>query len=72
MQVAANFLTFISVSLSLYNILGNISASTTNSANSTVCLAILARQLQTYLFKLESGWGIRVDKNGTAPASTID
>jgi len=56
-QVAANFLTNISVSFNLkynwkylYKILGKISASTTTSANSTACLEILAKHEQTYLF----------------------
>ena len=49
MHVAANFLTNISLSFNLYNILGKISASTTTSASSTACFEILARQEQTYL-----------------------
>jgi hypothetical protein len=49
-QVAANFLTSMSASLSLYKILGKISASTTTSASSTACLEILAKQEQTCLF----------------------
>lgn len=70
MHVAANFLTNMSVSLSLYSILGKISASTTTSANSTACLEILARHEHTCLFSWASGWGINEDKKGTAPAST--
>lgn len=50
MQVAANFLTKASLSFNLYKILGNISFSTTFSAKSMVCLAILAKQEQTCLF----------------------
>lgn len=49
-QVAANFLTKTSLSFNLYKILGNISFSTTFSAKSIVCLAILAKQEHTYLF----------------------
>jgi len=47
MQVAANFFTNISLSLSLYKILGNISDSTTTSANSTACFEIFAKHEQT-------------------------
>jgi hypothetical protein len=47
MQVAANFFTNISLSFSLYKILGNISASTTTSANSTACFEIFAKHEQT-------------------------
>lgn len=46
-QVAANFLTKISLSLSLYKIFGKISASTTTSASSTACFEILARHEHT-------------------------
>lgn len=49
-QVAANFLTNESLSFNLYKILGKISLSTTLSAKSMVCLAIFAKQEQTYLF----------------------
>ena len=69
-QVAVNFLTKISLSLSLYKIFGKISASTTTSASSTACFEIFARQEQTYLLSYASGWGINADRNGTAPAST--
>ena len=69
-QVAANFLTKISLSFNLYKILGKISASTTTSANSTACFEIFARQEHTCLLSYASGWGIKADKNGTAPAST--
>jgi len=55
MQVAANFLTSKSLSLSLNNIFGNISASTTTSANSTACLAIFARHKFTYRLSYASG-----------------
>lgn len=54
-QVAANFLTKISLSLSLYKIFGKISASTTTSASSTACFEIFARQEQTYLLSYASG-----------------
>lgn len=39
-QVAAFFLTYTSMSFKQLRILGNISASTTTSAKSTVCFAI--------------------------------
>lgn len=70
MQIAANFLTKGSGSFNLNKIFGKISASTTCSAKSIVCLAIFAKQLQTYLFNFASLWGIKEDKKGTAPAST--
>jgi hypothetical protein len=54
-QVAANFLTKISLSFNLYKILGKISASTTTSANSTACFEIFARQEQTCLLSYASG-----------------
>jgi hypothetical protein len=50
MHVAAFFLTFTSTSFKQFNILGNISASTTTSAKSTVCFAICAKQEHTFLF----------------------
>jgi len=31
---------------------------------------MLARHEQTYLLSYPSGWGIRVERKGTAPAST--
>jgi len=43
MHVAAFFLTYTSISLRQFKILGKISASTTISARSTVCLEICAR-----------------------------
>ena len=49
MQIAAYFRTRVSLSLSLYRILGKISLSTTISARSALCLEILARQEQTCL-----------------------
>jgi len=70
MQVAANFFTKRSGSLSLYKIFGKISASTTCSAKSIVWRAILAKHEQTYLFNWASLCGISEDKKGTAPAST--
>ena len=56
--------------MSLYNILGNISFSTTVSARSIVCLAIFAKQEHTYLLSCASACTIKELKNGTAPAST--
>jgi len=53
-QVAANFFTKASLSFNLYNILGKISFSTTFSAKSMVCLAMLAKQEQTCLFNWAS------------------
>jgi hypothetical protein len=55
MQVAANFLTKISLSFNLYKILGKISASTTTSANSTACFEIFARQEHTCILSYASG-----------------
>jgi hypothetical protein len=48
-HVAANFLTNRSLSFNLYKILGKTSASTTISANSTACLAMLAKHEHTCL-----------------------
>lgn len=48
-QIAAYFLTKLSLSFNLYRILGKISLSTTISAKSIVCLAIFAKQEQTCL-----------------------
>lgn len=58
------------MSFNLYNIFGNISTSTTDSAKSIVCFAMFARQKQTDLFNSASWWGISALKNGAAPAST--
>jgi hypothetical protein len=54
MQIAAYFLTKLSLSFSLYKILGKISLSTTISAKSIVCLEMLAKQEQTCLFSWAS------------------
>jgi hypothetical protein len=72
MQMAAYFLTRLSLSLSLYNILGKMSLSTTIYARSIVCLDMLARHEQTWRFSWASWWLISWAKNGTAPASTTN
>ncbi len=48
-QIAAYFLTRLSLSFSRYKIFGNISLSTTIYAKSMVCLEILAKHEQTCL-----------------------
>lgn len=53
-QIAAYFLTKLSLSLSLYKILGKISLSTTISARSAVCREMLARHEQTCRFSCAS------------------
>ena len=53
-QIAAYFLTKLSLSFNLYKILGKISLSTTIQAKSIVCLEILAKQEQTCLFNWAS------------------
>ena len=67
MHVAAFLRTYTSISFKQFNILGNISASTTTSAKSTVCFAICAKQLHTCLFNYASGCEISAAKYGTAP-----
>lgn len=53
-QIAAYFLTKLSLSFNLYKIFGKMSLSTTISAKSIVCLEILAKQEQTCLFSCAS------------------
>ena len=50
--------------------LGNISASTTISANSTECLLICERAEKTCLFSLASGFKVKLARWAMAPAST--
>mmetsp|Transcript_30569 Transcript_30569/g.97547 ORF Transcript_30569/g.97547 Transcript_30569/m.97547 type:complete len:376 (+) Transcript_30569:552-1679(+) len=68
--VAAFLRTSWSLSLRQLRIFGKISASTTTSARSTECLAICARQPQTWRFSLASGCAMSGARYATEPAST--
>ena len=72
MQIAAYFLTKLSLSFNRYRILGKISLSTTISAKSIVCLEMLAKHEQTWRLSWASWWLISWARKGTAPASTTN